>query len=134
MRKKSRLSYLENGKLIPKKFKTYFTNNGPIMAKRDGKWISLKSNNRSMNSLIQSWVRTKSKGFDDYKKAMDLKANTSNNTVYADNKGNIGYWHGNFIPIRDKNLIGQKLWMALYRLHNGKDYTKSPKQFIYTIL
>jgi len=107
--KKITIKHLENGKLIPKTFKTYFTNNGPIMAKRDGKWISLKSNNRSMNSLVQSWVRTKSKGFDDYKKAMDLKANTSNNTVYADNKGNIAYWHGNFIPIRDKNLNWSKL-------------------------
>lgn len=107
--KKITINYLENGKLIPKTFKTYFTNNGPIMAKRDGKWISLKSNNRSMNSLVQSWVRTKSKGFDDYKKAMDLKANTSNNTVYADNKGNIAYWHGNFIPIRDKNLNWSKV-------------------------
>jgi acyl-homoserine-lactone acylase len=98
------INYLENGKLIPKTFKTYFTNHGPIMAKRDEKWISLKSNNRSMNSLVQSWVRTKSKGFDDYKKAMDLKANTSNNTVFADNKGNIAYWHGNFIPIRNEGL------------------------------
>ena len=107
--KKITIKYLENGKLIPKTFKTYYTNNGPIMAKRDGKWISLKSNNRSMNSLVQSWVRTKSKGFDDYKKAMDLKANTSNNTVYADNKGNIAYWHGNFIPVRDKNLNWSKV-------------------------
>lgn len=103
------IKYSENGKLIPKKFKTYFTNNGPVMAKRDGKWISLKSNNRSMTSLIQSWVRTKSTNFDEYKKAMDLKANTSNNTVYADSKGNIAYWHGNFIPIRDKNLNWSKV-------------------------
>ncbi|WP_017496015.1 penicillin acylase family protein [Flavobacterium sp. WG21] len=103
------IHYTENGKLIPKKFKTYHTNNGPIMAKRDGKWISLKSNNRSMTSLIQSWVRTKSTSFEDYKKAMDLKANTSNNTVYADNQGNIAYWHGNFIPIRDKNLNWSKV-------------------------
>ncbi|MBS7231403.1 penicillin acylase family protein [Flavobacterium psychroterrae] len=103
------INYTENGKLIPKKFKTYFTNNGPIMAKRDGKWISLKSNNRSMTSLIQSWVRTKSTSFDEYKKAMDLKANTSNNTVYADSKGNIAYWHGNFIPIRDKTLNWSKV-------------------------
>jgi hypothetical protein len=28
-----------------------------------------------MDGLVQSWVRTKAKGFDDYKKAMDLKAN-----------------------------------------------------------
>ena len=103
------INYSENGKLKSKKFKTYFTIHGPIMAKRDGKWISLKSNNRSMNSLVQSWVRTKSKGFDDYKKAMDLKANTSNNTVFADSKGNIAYWHGNFIPIRDKNLNWAKV-------------------------
>ncbi|URC12407.1 penicillin acylase family protein [Flavobacterium sp. B183] len=103
------IHYTENGKLIPKKFKTYFTNNGPIMAKRDGKWISLKSNNRSMTSLIQSWVRTKSTSFEDYKKAMGLKANTSNNTVYADNQGNIAYWHGNFIPIRDKKLNWSKV-------------------------
>ncbi|MCC9066131.1 penicillin acylase family protein [Flavobacterium piscisymbiosum] len=103
------IKYTENGKLIPKKFKTYFTNNGPVMSKRDRKWISLKSNNRSMTSLIQSWVRTKSKSFDDYKKAMDLKANASNNTVYADSKGNIAYWHGNFIPIRDKSLNWAKV-------------------------
>lgn len=103
------ISYLENGKLIPKTFKTYFTHNGPVMAKRDGNWISLKSNNRSMKSLEQSWLRIKSKNFEDYKKVMELKANTSNNTVYADNKGNIAYWHGNFIPIRDKNLNWAKV-------------------------
>lgn len=109
LEKKITINYLENGKLIPKTFTTYCTNHGPIMAKRDGKWISLKSNNRSMKSLEQSWIRTKSKNFDDYKKAMEMKANTSNNTVYADNKGNIGYWHGNFIPIRDKNLNWAKV-------------------------
>ncbi len=107
--KKITIKYLENGKLIPKTFNTYFTNHGPIMAKRDGKWISLKSKNRSMKSLEQSWIRTKSKSFEDYKKAMDLKANTSNNTVYADKEGNIAYWHGNYIPIRDKNFNWSKV-------------------------
>eukprot|EP01137_Pigoraptor_chileana_P032067 Opistho-2@20864 len=32
---------------------------------------------------------------------MELLANTSNNTVYADDKGNIAYWHGNYMPKRD---------------------------------
>jgi acyl-homoserine lactone acylase PvdQ len=72
------------------------------MAERDGKWISLKSKNRNMDGLVQSWVRTKAKGLMIIK-AMDLKANASNNTVYADSEGNIAYWHGNFIPKRDKN-------------------------------
>lgn len=56
-----------------------------------------------MTSLVQSWKRTKAKGFEDYKKVMDLKANTSNNTVFADAKGNIAYWHGNYVPVRDTN-------------------------------
>ena len=32
---------------------------------------------------------------------MDLNTNSSNNTVYADDQGNIAYWHGNFIPKRN---------------------------------
>lgn len=103
------IKYLENGKLESKEFTTYSTNHGPIMAERAGKWISLKSYNRSMKSLEQSWLRTKSKTFKDYQTAMDLKANTSNNTVYADSQGNIAYWHGNFMPIRDKTINWSKV-------------------------
>jgi acyl-homoserine-lactone acylase len=101
IQKKINISYLEGTGLKTKSFNTFFTNNGPVMAIRDGKWISLKSKNRNTVSLVQSWVRTRSKSFADYQKAMDLKANGSNNTVYADAKGNIAYWHGNFIPVRD---------------------------------
>lgn len=92
-----------NGMIAAKKFTTYFTQHGPIMAQRNGKWLSVKAMNRSMNSLIQSWQRTKADGFNSYKKIMELYGNTSNNTVFADNKGNIAYWHGNFIPKRDTN-------------------------------
>ncbi len=95
------IQYLENGKLLSKSFKTYYTHHGPVMAKRNGQWISVKANNRSIKSLIQSWQRTKSKGFEDYKKNMEMLTNTSNNTVFADDQGNIAYWHGNFIPKRD---------------------------------
>lgn len=99
--KKIDIRYKDGEALKTRSFTTYFTNNGPVMAIRAGKWISLKSKNRNTQSLIQSWVRTKSKSFADYQKAMDLKANASNNTVYADAAGNIAYWHGNFIPIRN---------------------------------
>jgi acyl-homoserine-lactone acylase len=99
--KEIEIKYLENNILKTKKFTTYFTHNGPVMAIRDGKWITLKHKNQNPQSLVQSWVRTKAKSFDDYKKAMDMTANASNNTVYADAAGNIAYWHGNFIPKRD---------------------------------
>ena len=32
---------------------------------------------------------------------MDIRTNSSNNTVYADADGTIAYYHGNFIPKRD---------------------------------
>ncbi len=98
------IAYQENGKMLSKTIKTYYTHHGPVMAKRNGHWISVKSYNRSLKAIIQSWQRTKAKGFDEYKRIMELRSNTSNNTVFADNKGNIAYWHGNFIPKRDPSL------------------------------
>jgi len=106
--KKISIKYLKDGELQTREFTTYATHHGPIMAKRNEMWMSLKSYNRSVVSLIQSWKRTKAKGLEDYKKVMDLKANTSNNTVFADNKGNIAYWHGNYVPNRDKSLNWSK--------------------------
>ena len=101
IQKKTVIRYRDGDALKSRSFNTYFTNKGPVMAIRNGKWISLQSKNRNTASLLQSWIRIKSKSFEDYQKAMDLKANGSNNTVYADAKGNIAYWHGNFIPVRD---------------------------------
>ncbi len=101
IQKKIALKYLEKGVLINKTITAYFTHHGPIMAKRNGYWISVRAKNRAVNGLIQSWQRTKSNNFDDFKKSMEMLANTSNNTVYADDKGNISYWHGNFMPRRD---------------------------------
>jgi acyl-homoserine lactone acylase PvdQ len=98
------IQYLENGKILSKSFKTYFTHHGPVMAKRNGQWISVRSNNRSLNAIVQSWKRTKAKGFEEYKQIMELRSNTSNNTVFADSKGNIAYWHGNFMPKRNPNF------------------------------
>ena len=102
------LSYLSNGNIVTKKITTYFTDHGPVMAKRNDVWISVKANNRDIKGLIQSWQRTKSKSFEEYKKSMELLANTSNNTVYADDQGNIAYWHGNFMPKRDPKINWSK--------------------------
>ena len=82
----------------------YYTGHGPVMGSRNGKWLSLKEYNRSLNALLEAWLITKANTFAEYKQAMDLRANTTNNTVYADDKGNIAYWHGNFMPRRDTAL------------------------------
>lgn len=93
--------YVENGVQKTKTINGLFTHHGPIMTRRNGQWLSMKANNRSMTGLIQSWQRTKATGFESFKKIMELRANTSNNTVFADKGGNIAYWHGNFMPRRD---------------------------------
>ena len=82
----------------------YYTYHGPVLGSRNGKWLALRSNNRSYKALLESWLITKSRNFEEYKKAMQLVSNGSNNTVYADDKGHIAFWNGNFMPKRDPKL------------------------------
>ena len=100
--KQIELHYKNGPSMVSRKITVYYTLHGPVMASRNGKWISVKSYNRSLTSLLQSWLRTKTKGLEDFKKIMGLRSNTSNNTIFADAGGNIAYWHGNFVPVRDK--------------------------------
>ena len=127
------LSYKKDDVIQTKIITAYFTHHGPIMASRDGQWISVKGYNRSLKSLIQSWQRTKTKGFEDYKKNMALSANTSNNTVFADDKGNIAYWHGDFIPREIKNTTGANRLMEQLLLPNGRACIHWMKLFMYII-
>jgi len=103
----------------------FYTHHGPVMASRDGIWLSLREYNRSLNALLEAWLITKANTFDEYKKAMDIRANTTNNTVYADDQGNIAYWHGNFMPKRDNSYnwalpvdgsIAATEWKGLHEL------------------
>lgn len=82
----------------------YYTRHGPVLGSRGGKWLALRANNRSYNALLESWLITKAKTFDEYKKAMGLLSNASNNTVYADDQGHTALWYGNYMPKRDPKL------------------------------
>lgn len=95
------IKYKEADNISSKIFTAFFTHHGPILTKRYGQYLSLKHNNRDTKGFIQSWLRTKAKSFAEFKRTMDMGANPSNNTVYADAEGNIAYWHGNFLPKRD---------------------------------
>lgn len=85
-----------------KQFTVYHTHRGPVIYKDGDRWISIRMLQEPVKALTQSFQRTKSKGLADFKKVLDLRTNTSNNTVYADAQGNIGYWHGNFVPKRNQ--------------------------------
>jgi acyl-homoserine-lactone acylase len=82
-------------------FTVYRTHHGPIVRSADGKWISVRLMERPVEALSQSFLRTKATTLADYRKVMDLHANSSNNTVYADADGHIAYFHPQFVPRRD---------------------------------
>jgi acyl-homoserine lactone acylase PvdQ len=87
-----------------KDFLVYESHHGPVIADADGKWKTISMMDDPVHALQQSYMRTKATGYDSYKKIMELNGNSSNNTVFADNKGNIAYWHGNFVPKRDPSV------------------------------
>ena len=99
--KNIQLRYKEGERQVVRNFTGYYTHHGPVMGAKNEKFLSLRENNRSMKGLMQSWLRTKADGFKDFEQTMAMRSNTSDNTVFADDKGNIAYWHGNFIPRRD---------------------------------
>jgi acyl-homoserine-lactone acylase len=49
-------------------------------------------------------MRTKSLNYKQYLQTMQLHANSSNNTIYADADGNIAYFHANYIARRDTSF------------------------------
>lgn len=102
--RKISLKYRDGDQLKEKEFTTYSTHHGPVIGKRDDKWVTFSIMVEHETALIQSFVRTKANGYKEYDEAMDLRANSSNNTVFADNRGNIAYYHGDFIPKRDPNI------------------------------
>lgn len=79
----------------------YFSHHGPIIREENGRWVAVKMMNDPVPALTQSYQRTKARTYAEFTKIMELRTNTSNNTVYADADGNIAYFHGNFAPRRD---------------------------------
>ncbi|MDB5032407.1 penicillin acylase family protein [Mucilaginibacter sp.] len=102
--RKIAINVKEGDKITQRTITGYYTHHGPVLGSRNGKWLALKADNRSYKALLESWLITKANTFTEYKKAMDLLHNATNNTVYADDQGNIAFWYGNFMPKRDAKL------------------------------
>jgi len=93
--------YKTAGGMAQRTFTVFRTHHGPIVRQTDGKWIAVRMMQEPVKALMQSYGRTKAKNLAEYKQIMDLQANTSNNTLYADADGNIGFFFVNFMPRRD---------------------------------
>jgi len=93
--------YRTEAGMAQRKFIVYSTHHGPIVREQNGKWVSVRLMQEPVKQLIQSFTRTKAHDYKSYLKTMELQANSSNNTIFADADGDIAYFHGNFIPRRD---------------------------------
>ncbi|WP_026838323.1 acylase [Gillisia sp. JM1] len=98
------LNYKSNDGLKDKTFMMYRTHHGPITHANDDKWVSTALMWSPIKALEQSFTRTKKSNHDEFYKMMDIRTNSSNNTVYADADGTIAYYHGNFIPKRNEKF------------------------------
>ena len=87
--------------LSSRTFTAMYTLHGPVIGQDGDRWVTVQLMNTPVPALEQSYLRTKARNYAEYLKTMELRANSSNNTIFADADGDIAYWHGNFIPIRN---------------------------------
>jgi len=91
-----------SGALATRRFRVWRTHHGPVIARKDGHWISIALMQRPVEALSQSYLLTKARTYAEFMKVMEFKANSSNNTIYADADGHIAYLHPQFVPRRDE--------------------------------
>jgi acyl-homoserine-lactone acylase len=93
-----------DGRMASRSFAALMTQRGPIVAEQDGRWIAFAMMNRPVEALQQSYLRTKAIDLASFMRISDLKANSSNNTVFADDKGEIAVLAPQFMPRRDNRF------------------------------
>ena len=98
------LKYKDGSELKAKKFPLYRTHHGPITHLMGDRWVATALMWDPVKALTQSFTRTKLSGQKEFREMMNIRTNSSNNTVYADAEGNIAYYHGNFVPKRDQQF------------------------------
>jgi len=92
---------LPGGGMGERRFTTYRTHHGPIVRAEGGKWISTALMQRHQAALEQSFLRTKAHDYAAFRAIAERLANSSNNTVFADDKGIIAFLTPQFMPRRD---------------------------------
>ena len=97
-----------DGRLAKRAFTTYATHHGPIVREADGKWISFAMMNKPVEALEQSFLRTKQGDYAGYRKVAALAANSSNDTLFADDRGEVALLLPQFAPRRDDQFDYRK--------------------------
>jgi acyl-homoserine-lactone acylase len=91
----------KDGKFATREFTTWHTHRGPIVREANGRWIAFAMMDKPVAALQQSFLRTKTRDLKDFLRVADLKANSSNDTIFASAKGEVAYLHPQFVPVRN---------------------------------
>jgi acyl-homoserine-lactone acylase len=89
------------GGLAARVFVVRRTHHGPIVRAADGRWIAVSLMNRPVEALEQSFLRTKACDLAAFTEVSARAANSTNNTLFADDRGEIALFAPQFVPLRD---------------------------------
>ena len=133
----------KDGSLGSMTFTVYSTHHGPIVRTEGGKWIALALMNRPVEALSQSFLRTRAGGYDEFRDiSARFMANSSNNTILADDRGEIAYLHPQFVPIRnDKFDYSRPVdgsdpatdWTGIHALDQEPHLVNPPNGWIFNV-
>jgi acyl-homoserine lactone acylase PvdQ len=94
--------------LIKKSFIVQYTHHGPVLAESNGKKLSITPLHQPAKELEQQWKAMKVANLKAFQEVQDIRSNSTNNTTYADDQGNIAFWGGNFVPKRNPDIDWSK--------------------------
>ncbi len=93
-----------DGSMKSRDFTVYRTHHGPIVREADGKWVAFALMNTPIAALQQSFLRTKATDLKSFQKVAEFRANSSNNTLFADSAGQVALLMPQFVPKRDNRF------------------------------
>jgi acyl-homoserine-lactone acylase len=136
------IRYKTPGGLASRTFTVYGTHHGPITRTEGDRWVAAALMNTPIPALEQSFLRTKQRDYASFMKIAGLKANSSNNTLFADSKGHIAYLHPQFIPRRDDRFDYTKPvdgsnpatdWKGLHELDEAPRAIDPPNGWVFNV-
>ena len=106
---------------------TWRSHHGPIVAeRRTASWIATALMWKPVPALEQSFLRTKATDLASYLAVAERKANSSNDTLFADSKGEIAFLMPQFMPLRDDRFDYTRPVDGAIRRPTGTGCTASP--------
>jgi acyl-homoserine-lactone acylase len=129
-----------DGSLGERRFTIHKSHHGPIVAEREGKWIAMALMWKPVPALEQSWLRTRASNLAEYIKVAQRQANSSNDTLFADDTGAIAYLHPQYVPIRSARFDYSRAvdgsdpatdWKGLHTVESLPNVLKPKSGFVF---